>query len=170
MLSIKKKKKKKVFEYLYNGSVSSHLLIFALTHNLDCQTCHFWVLKHCCDNMVVISWLWWHQRWKPKKDIVRTYIPGDICPHKVSTMSTQCPHYVRTTSHKGYMSHEGDVVRTLCGHISPGIYVRTISFFGFHLWLLPQYLWSYRNFPITLTFVKPNMIQSYSATSTYVQI
>ena len=35
-------------------------------------------------------------------DIVRTYIrPGDICPH-----------YVRTTSHEGYMSHEGDVVRT----------------------------------------------------------
>ena len=27
--------------------------------------------------------------------------PGDICPHNV-----------RTTSHEGYMSHEGDVVRT----------------------------------------------------------
>ena len=34
-------------------------------------------------------------------DIVRTYIPGDICPLNV-----------RTTSHEGYMSHEGDVVRT----------------------------------------------------------
>ena len=33
------------------------------------------------------------QRWKLKKDIVRTYISGDICPH-----------YVRTTSHEGYMS------------------------------------------------------------------
>ena len=45
-------------------------------------------------------------------DIVRTYIPGDICPHNVGTMSAQCPHYVRTTSHEGYMSHEGDVVWT----------------------------------------------------------
>ena len=34
-------------------------------------------------------------------DIVRTYIPGDICPHNVRTMSAQCPHYVRTTSPKG---------------------------------------------------------------------
>ena len=34
-------------------------------------------------------------------DIVRTYMPGDICPHNV-----------RTTSHEGYMSHERDVVRT----------------------------------------------------------
>ena len=53
-------------------------------------------------------------------DIVRTYIPGDIYPH-----------YVRTTSHEGYIFHEGDVVRILCGHISQGIHVRTISFFGF---------------------------------------
>ena len=56
-------------------------------------------------------------------DIVRTYIPGDIClhnvgtmsaqcQHNVRTMSAQCSHYVRTTSHEGYMSHEGDVVRT----------------------------------------------------------
>ena len=44
-------------------------------------------------------------RWKPKKDIVRTYISGDICSH-----------YVR-------------------GRISPGIYVCTISFFGFQLWI-----------------------------------
>ena len=50
-------------------------------------------------------------------DIVRTYIPGDICPHNVRTIS-----------------HEGDVVRTyisrdICLHN-----VRTISFFGFQLW------------------------------------
>ena len=47
-------------------------------------------------------------------------------------MSAQFLHYVRTTSHEGCMSHEGDVVRTyvvrtLCGHISPGIYICTIS-------------------------------------------
>ena len=30
------------------------------------------------------------QSCKPKKDIVRTYIPGDICPHNVGTMSEQC--------------------------------------------------------------------------------
>ena len=40
------------------------------------------------------------------------YIPGDICTF-----------YVRTTSHDGYMSHVDDVVRTLCVHISPGIYI-----------------------------------------------
>ena len=56
-------------------------------------------------------------------DIVRTYIPGDICPHNVRTMSAQ--HLPRET----YILRE-----MLCGHISPGIYVRTISFFGFHLW------------------------------------
>ena len=52
-------------------------------------------------------------------DIVRTYIPGDICP--------RC---VRTTSHEGYVSRGrccADIVRTLCGHISPGIYVPTMS-------------------------------------------
>ena len=27
-------------------------------------------------------------------DIVRTYIPGDICPHNVGTMSALCPHYL----------------------------------------------------------------------------
>ena len=31
-------------------------------------------------------------------------------------MSAQYPHYVRTASQEGYMSHEGDVVRTLCGY------------------------------------------------------
>ena len=31
-------------------------------------------------------------------------------------MSAQCPQYVRTTSHEGYMSLEGDVVRTQCEH------------------------------------------------------
>ena len=39
-------------------------------------------------------------------------------------MSAQCPHYVRTTSHEGYMSFSSrnyaDIVRT-----SPGINVRT---------------------------------------------
>ena len=36
---------------------------------------------------------------------MRTYISRDICLHNV-----------RTTSHERYMSHEGDVVRTLCRH------------------------------------------------------
>ena len=71
-------------------------------------------------------------------DIVRTYIPGDICSHNVRTtshegyMSAQCPHNLGTMSALcqhilRYMSHEGDVVRKLCEHISPGIYVRTMS-------------------------------------------
>ena len=55
-------------------------------------------------------------------DIVRTYIPGDLCPHNVRTVSAQ--HLPRET----YILRE-----MLCGHISPGIYVRIISFFGFQL-------------------------------------
>ena len=46
---------------------------------------------------------------------------ADICIFLeiyVRTMSAQYPHYVRTTSHKGYMSHKGDVVRTLCRHLA----------------------------------------------------
>ena len=45
---------------------------------------------------------------------MRTSILGDICPHNV-----------RTTSHEGYMSHEGDFVRIYIS--SPGIYARTMS-------------------------------------------
>ena len=32
-----------------------------------------------------------------------------------------------------FILHCSDIVPTLCGHISPGIYVRTISFFGLQL-------------------------------------
>ena len=77
-------------------------------------------------------------------DIVWTYIPRDICPHNVRTMSAQCPHNVRTTSpswdivrtmdivqtlcrHISFVRCCADIVRTLCGHISLGIYVRTMS-------------------------------------------
>ena len=65
-------------------------------------------------------------------------------------MSAQCPHYVRTTSHEGYMKktyipremlcgHSADIVRTLCAdivwtYISRDIcHVHTISLFGFQL-------------------------------------
>ena len=56
-------------------------------------------------------------------------------------MSAQCPHNILR---RIYMSHEGDVGRTLCGHISPGIYVcphnvRTISFFGFQLCIIHKF-------------------------------
>ena len=67
--------------------------------------------------------------WKLKKDIVRTNIPGDIC------MSAQCPHNISLVRHISFVRCYADIVRTLCRHISPGIYVRTISFFGFHLWI-----------------------------------
>ena len=42
-------------------------------------------------------------------------------------MSPQCPHYVRTTSLEGYMSHKGDVVRTLCSHCAD-IYLQGYMF------------------------------------------
>ena len=61
--------------------------------------------------------------WKPKKDIVRTYIPGDICPHNISLVR-----------HISFVRCCADIVRIyisrdICLHN-----VRTISFFGFQLW------------------------------------
>ena len=61
-------------------------------------------------------------------------IPGDICPHNGRTMSA---HHLTK-----------DICLTwemLCGHIFPyiSIYVRTISFFGFHLFSLSS-LFVYR--------------------------
>ena len=47
-------------------------------------------------------------------------------------MSALFPHNI---SRRIYVSRGIYIFRTLCGHISPGIYVRTISFFGFQLWL-----------------------------------
>ena len=35
----------------------------------------------------LLPWFLAALSWKPKKDIVRTYIPGDICPHNVRTTS-----------------------------------------------------------------------------------
>ena len=67
-----------------------------------------------------------HQSWKPKKDIVRALSSLEIY---VRTMSALCPNNISRKE----IYPLWDVVRTLCGHISPGIYVRTISFFGFHL-------------------------------------
>ena len=49
-------------------------------------------------------------------------------------MSALCPHNIsRGICLFLLCGHSADIVRTLCGHISPGIYVRTISFFGFQL-------------------------------------
>ena len=60
-----------------------------------------------------------HQRWKPKKDIVRSgHISLEIYVRTMSALNC------RSTAHEGYMSHEGDVVQTLCVHISQGIYER----------------------------------------------
>ena len=81
-------------------------------------------------------------RWKPKKDIVRTYpwiCMSAQCPHNVRTMSALCPHNI---SRRKYVSRGrccADIVRTYIS--SPGIYVRTISFFGFQLWTLPVCWW-----------------------------
>ena len=66
-------------------------------------------------------------------DIVRTYIPGDICPHNIRTIFAQ--HLPRETYILSEMlcGHSADIVRTyisrdICPHN-----VRTISFFGFQL-------------------------------------
>ena len=63
-------------------------------------------------------------RWKPKKDIVRTYIPGDICPHNVCTMSAQhltkdiC--LTRDIPREMLCEHSADIVRTYISRdISP---------------------------------------------------
>ena len=49
-------------------------------------------------------------------ETVRTYNPGDICPHNVGTMSAQ--HLTKDICLKREM---------LCGHIFLEIYVRTMS-------------------------------------------
>ena len=61
------------------------------------------------------------QRWKPKKDKVRTYISGDICPHDVRTMSAQ--HLTKDICLTGEMlcGHSAEIVRTyisrdICPH------------------------------------------------------
>ena len=66
-------------------------------------------------------------------DIWRTYIPGDICPHNVRTMTAQ--HLPRKTYILCEMlcGHSAEIVRTyisrdICPHN-----IRTISFFGFQL-------------------------------------
>ena len=46
-------------------------------------------LEKAYDYMSLCTNLTSDQRWKSKKDIVRTYIPGDICLHEVRTMSAQ---------------------------------------------------------------------------------
>ena len=99
-------------------------------------------------------------------DIVRTYIPGDICPHNVCTMyaqyrhnvrtmSAQCPHYVRTTSHEGYMSakyrHNVRAISAQCPH-TIGTNVRTISFFGFQLRMRKMAFWMAYFFINTIYF------------------
>ena len=60
-------------------------------------------------------------------DIYPRRYMSELCPHNVCTMSAQ--HLVR---HISFVRCCADIVRTyIC--ISPGIYVRTISFFGFQL-------------------------------------
>ena len=48
-------------------------------------------------------------------------------------MSTLCLTRDICLFHISFVRCCADLVRTLCGHISPGIYVRTIFFFGFQL-------------------------------------
>ena len=65
-------------------------------------------------------------------DIVRTYFPGDICPHNVGTISAQYPHNVSTISAqhltKDICRHNDRTISAQCPYN-----VRTISFFGFQL-------------------------------------
>ena len=55
------------------------------------------------------------------------------CPRNIRTMSALCPHNISRRIYVGTMSalYPSSV-------FSSGIYVRTISFFGFHLWLIPR--------------------------------
>ena len=49
-------------------------------------------------------------------DIVRTYIPGDICPYNVRTISALCPHNISLVRHISFVRCCADIVPTLCGH------------------------------------------------------
>ena len=64
---------------------------------------------------------------------MRTYIPGDICPHNVRTMSAQ--HLPRETYifREMLCGHIADIVRTNISRDICPYNVITISFFGFHL-------------------------------------
>ena len=82
-------------------------------------------------------------------DIVRTYIPGDICPHNVGTMSTQHLTKDICLTREMLCGHSADIVRTyisrdICPHN-----VRTISFFGFHLWRSGIMSWKWTVLEIT---------------------
>ena len=50
-----------------------------------------------------------------------------LCPHNVRTMSALCSHNISLVIHISFVRCYADIVRTMCGHISPGIYVRTMS-------------------------------------------
>ena len=72
-------------------------------------------------------------------DIVRTYIPGDICPHNVGTMSA-CRHNVRTMS--AQCPHNVGTMSALCPHnISRRIYVSRGRCFADIVWTLSALLW-----------------------------
>ena len=53
-------------------------------------------------------------------NIVRTYIPGDICPHNIGTMSALCPHNISRRIYVGTMSaqcqHNVRTMSALCPH------------------------------------------------------
>ena len=62
----------------------------------------------CLSMVILIYGVWWFQSWKPKKDKVRKYIPGDICPQSVL-----CPHNIWRGIYVFF-------IQTLCGHILQG--------------------------------------------------
>ena len=66
---------------------------------------------------------------------------ADIYPWRY--ISALCPHNISRGIYVFFVRCCADIVRTLCGHIFPGIYVRTISFLGFHLKILfKQYIYN----------------------------
>ena len=62
-------------------------------------------------------------RWKPKKDIVRTYpwiCMSAQCPHNVRTMSALCPHNISRGIYVFFIDKSADIVRTyICRDICP---------------------------------------------------
>ena len=111
--------------YLYLHTWSNHLEASA---PIGAWMCNFLQAGKINQNILArlscpFFWKLWQkdQSWKPNKDIVRTYISGDICPHNVRTMSAQ--HLLRETYILREMlcGHSADIARTyisrdICPH------------------------------------------------------
>ena len=81
---------KLIFLFFHKLTSSSSLSLgksFNRKHEFYNRLIKFYLLEVCIGMLAGFKNSLFNLSWKPKKDIVRIYIPGDICPHNVRTMS-----------------------------------------------------------------------------------